>query len=746
MKRVDIYVGEQKLDLFKDEQIIVNSSAQDIQDISKIHTDYSQSFTIPCSTVNNAVFEHYYNNDVDGIVDNQLRREARIELDSTIFKTGKIQIQKSSIVKGQAESYTVTFYGDLVTLKDTIGEDKLSDLDYSTINHAITTANYKDRITGVIKDAVGYPLISSERLWTHGDSGPDDIQTTGGGLYRNELFPSVKVWSIVDLIEAKYGITLSGSFLQSKHFKSLALWYKNKLATNEISQPYDLYVALPLAFPNGYISGQGELAFTYVDPSSLSVNSVTNVRHTVQVQVATASTADWFLDVYQNGILTTSLIKKGGGSYTSTILVNGANSASLDKNFSFKIRSKGVASFTGSLIYKLSFTETNTGTGVQSNVVNTYTRAIASITVALNTDLASYAPDMGVMDFLKGISSMFNLTIMGDGVNAYKWMPLHDFYNSGNEYNITDYVSKDKITVDRPKLFKEFDFKYSESKSILNSEFNETFSRQYSNLNATFPYDGTKFTLNLPFETILHNKITGTPLQLGYCVDKDDKPYIPKPVILYENTQVSTARFYFDGVFHSGSYMPFGQDISEGLVNSNINFNLEVSSYTLVPESNTLYELYYSDYLSNLYNRKTRKIKINSNLPSSVLNKLNLNDKIIVGDKRYIIDKISTNLSSRDVSLDLLSWWENDYSQGKSYSLNRNYQTINIHFELGEKTISLGTPSFGAFSSSSGTGSFSTQLTVYFNSTGGARLDEIQATITDVNNNTTISTITINQA
>ena len=66
MKRVDVYVEEQKLDLFSDEKIIIKSSAQDIKDISKIHTDYSQSFTIPCSPTNNSIFEHYYNNDIDG--------------------------------------------------------------------------------------------------------------------------------------------------------------------------------------------------------------------------------------------------------------------------------------------------------------------------------------------------------------------------------------------------------------------------------------------------------------------------------------------------------------------------------------------------------------------------------------------------------------------------------------------------------------------------------------------------------
>ena len=359
MKRVDVYVEEQKLDLFSDEKIIIKSSAQDIKDISKIHTDYSQSFTVPCSPTNNSVFEHYYNNDIDGLIDNQLRRDARIEIDSVTFKTGKIQIQKSSLSNGQAESYTVTFFGDLVKLKDTIGEDKLSDLDYSSITHSITTANFKDRITGTIKDAVGYPLISSDRLWTYGDSGAEDIKTTGGGIYRDELFPSIKVWSIIDLIEAKYGITLTGSFLESKRFKSLALWYKNKLESNEVSEPYDLYNSSDLQFDNGYING--DVVFNYINPSSLSSDTVTNVKHTVKVEVVTSSTDDWFLDIYQNGALTTSLIKENGGSYTSTIFLDIPNAASLSKNVSFKIRSEGVATFTGNLVYILSYTVTEVG-------------------------------------------------------------------------------------------------------------------------------------------------------------------------------------------------------------------------------------------------------------------------------------------------------------------------------------------------------------------------------------------------
>ena len=48
-----------QLELFNDEQVIINSSIQNIFDISKVFTDYSQSFTIPASTINNVIFKHF---------------------------------------------------------------------------------------------------------------------------------------------------------------------------------------------------------------------------------------------------------------------------------------------------------------------------------------------------------------------------------------------------------------------------------------------------------------------------------------------------------------------------------------------------------------------------------------------------------------------------------------------------------------------------------------------------------------
>ena len=53
------------LDLFEDQSIQVKSSQQDINDIAMVFTDFSQTFTIPATKTNNAVFKHYYNNDLD---------------------------------------------------------------------------------------------------------------------------------------------------------------------------------------------------------------------------------------------------------------------------------------------------------------------------------------------------------------------------------------------------------------------------------------------------------------------------------------------------------------------------------------------------------------------------------------------------------------------------------------------------------------------------------------------------------
>ena len=94
---VKIYIGADRLDMFKDESIEINSSVATINDISKNTTDYSKSFTVPASNNNNRIFKHYYDADIDNPFDARVKVAGRIELDGLPFKYGKWKLEKVSV-------------------------------------------------------------------------------------------------------------------------------------------------------------------------------------------------------------------------------------------------------------------------------------------------------------------------------------------------------------------------------------------------------------------------------------------------------------------------------------------------------------------------------------------------------------------------------------------------------------------------------------------------------------------------
>jgi hypothetical protein len=138
MRTVQVYIEGQRLDLFEDEQINVTSTQQNVQDISKVFTDFK----------NNQIFQHFYQNDIDSTLDFNKRRNGNIEIDYTPFRTGKISLEKAEVKNNRAYSYQITFYGDVVSLKDKFAEDKLVDLTLLNIYaHPYNATEIKNRIT-----------------------------------------------------------------------------------------------------------------------------------------------------------------------------------------------------------------------------------------------------------------------------------------------------------------------------------------------------------------------------------------------------------------------------------------------------------------------------------------------------------------------------------------------------------------------------------------------------------------------
>jgi hypothetical protein len=207
-------------------------------------------------------------------------------------------------------------------------------------------------------------------------------------------------------------------------------------------------------------------------------------------------------------------------------------------------------------------------------------------------------------------------------------------------------------------LYKKIAFKYQDSECVLNKYFAQTFSKAYGDTSYQYNYDGGEFTIELPFENLLQQKFNGTQvLQVGYSLNSEFAPYIPKPVLLYQyRNQVSDFKWANDGGGHTtvNDYTPFGQDLQYNGTDYTLNFAPETSTILDYPIQNTLFANYYFSYLYNLYNIKQRLVNVKAKLPVSLLTGLQLNDRLVIRDRRYIINEMKTNLTTGDVDLQLI--------------------------------------------------------------------------------------------
>ena len=662
MRTVQIYINDQVLDLFSDENIEVTSSVQNINDIAKVFTDFSQQFTVPASPRNNEIFKHYYQNDVDNGFIARERQPARIEINFTPFRKGKIQLEGAELVDGQVQSYSITFYGDVVTLKDLFKDDKLRDLDYSDLTFEYTYTNVKNSITSATSQDVRFPLISSSRVWEYGDLSSEDIETSAGAINYAELKPAIRTAKIFDAIEDTYGVTLSGSFLSDPRFTKLYTWWKGGEATNlqnTIQKDIDFGLNEPKPLRNSvaYLEFQSLADIIAQDPTA-DLISVNFAWHSLTVYITAPVGEGYLLDVYQNGGLVNTLT--GSGTQLFTISSGTQNTGGLNQQYTFKLRANNSAIiFGGTVTHQLFYNGTNSdNVGVTGSIVTQ--EQIEPFQSDNQIDFSFIAPDMLVSDFFTGVLRMFNLTCYPlDDALTYQVEPLEFWYSVGKEIDITEHTDIKKIKIDRPKLYKNIEFNWKESKAFLNAAYADANNRQYGILRNYFGYDGGDFKIDLPFETLLFNKFTGTDLQVSYSLERepDYQPYIPAPVMLYLYDVQECSFFLTDGVTPEEltAYMPFGQEIYYNATDYSINFNEEISSLTLEPVTNSLYDTYYRAYLQNLFSDKTRIVTVETNLPLRLLNELELNDAIIIRDKKYRINQMRSQLTTGKVTLELIT-------------------------------------------------------------------------------------------
>ncbi len=538
MNKVILYIKDssnvyQAVDLFEDETISVTSKIQDIRDISKVFTDFSQSFTIPASKKNNKIFRHFYNYFItDGAFDARKKVDAILEINYIPFREGKVFLNGVKMKDNKAESYRLTFFGNTVNLPDILGDDELESLTWlDNFEYEYTSPNTKTRLTGnlnqtvnsVVKyDPIVVPLLThTKRLYmdTRNPEGHNN-DTLAGNLYYyhnnshsedaalrfEDLKPALRLIYVIEAIEEKYpDIRFTRDFFDSEVFIG------DGTTTNR-----GLYMWL--SREKGRIGGEGgqSIETTLKNFSYSSGDQLSTFEGTFNFSDSGADTDSLLTTnsfsfglkprVYRYTTLDLSTINTTSGVYSIKIIDTLDNNAILlneenltgDQTVTLEMGRQVT-----SVLYGLKFLVTSEG-GFQSEFslrIRQITESGYSISTTRDgtfvpdsiTATASglvkpteRMPKMKILDFITSIFKTFNLTAYyvqdrGDAdYGKIRVLPLDEYYSdSPSIFDITKYVDSSEFDVKSTIPFSEIEFKNKEPKTLLMLQHKEAFNEVF---------------------------------------------------------------------------------------------------------------------------------------------------------------------------------------------------------------------------------------------------------------------------
>jgi hypothetical protein len=689
---VNLFINGELLDQYADESVDIVSSVLDVSDITKNTGDYSKSFTVPASKNNNRLFKHWYNASIDNGFDARSKVEGSIDIDGVPFKLGKWRLNKCNIVKGRLESYTINFFGNLPNISDTIGEDMLSDLAFSALDHDWTSDNVIDGLEGnLLNGDIVYTLMANKRYFYNSHSGAHDVDATtinissgastshATGVVWSDLRPSVKLSKIIDAIETRYNsfiydnpIVFSRDFFSTTEFKEQYLWLKA-----------DDRVAI----------GGGEEIVDFTTGSETYINLTTNVGTFVTDRATNTrfaignkiTPASGYEDVPYTFIVRNADTNEDVYAWDRTQWGNGDGIISIGTrlfspsgtttfNFTWHVKSNSKIEFTSEVaIVKqvgVVLSPSDVTTGAAQTLVNE---------VVIGDEM----PELKIVDFLKGIFNMFKLVAIPKDDGSIYVNTLDSYYAQGQRYDATKYIDFAKFDVNRGELLKRIAFEFEEPSTILNMEFKKraadgqgygaSLVNVYESLTPKKLIDGDTLEVKLPFEQIYFERLveqddaivgTNTNIQTGVILDDNLNEVVPKAVLHYTSKQdISATPIRFvndlaaDVVLNTSLIIPIHHFGPVAPVYANL-FEAEFSNFTGESLVNNLYSIHYKDYVTAIFELKRRTFMYTANLPIQIVTRLELNDVIAIGEIDYRINKYSYNLLNGLTKLELINGFD----------------------------------------------------------------------------------------
>jgi hypothetical protein len=699
MRRLQLYIGTERVDLFKDETVSLTQTIKNVKDLKKVFTEFTQTFSVPASSVNNKIFKHYYNFDISNGFDARKKQAARIELNDLPFKDGKIALQGVELKNNVAHTYKITFFGNTVDLKDILGDSELASLPLNQ-NQIYDYANVTSRMRVVSNDIL-VPLIThTNRLIFNSSSHTtyDPEATTNNishhgtgtqsqnGVAWNEFKYAIRLQAIIDAIETKYNITFSDDFFNdntNEKFYNLFMWLHRK--SGDVEQAAQVEVIYTRLDDLVVKTGSTEYISTVSD-GVISVNAPIGV---------TPSLLRYTLDPVDNTALYNVRVLRNGGTVvgelngvndTQTLTIQ-AGSPGLINNSTYTLEISGVVSFGANDIdVQLNWVEPFGTPSFGSDLY--HNNASFQTEQDFEFNIVEQIPKMKIIDFLSGLFNMFNLTAYVNNVGTIVVRTLDSYYaDSTQVYNIDKYLDTTKSTSDIALPFNEISFSYKGLGTFLAKQFEQLTNSGWGSLGYTLDGDifdapSEPYKIEVPFEHMQFERLydqgnsppTSTDVQWGYSVNENQQSYIGEPLLFYPilisgGTDIRIRDTETDDVDDITTYYIPSNSLAllPSTSKENIHFQNEFNEYlanepdSIVAGDNalgftdTIFETEYKEYIQDVFNFRRRLLKVTAYLPMKVYYNLQLNDLIELGQDRYKINSMKTDLTTGKTEFELLN-------------------------------------------------------------------------------------------
>lgn len=675
------------LELYPNDPININYRYTDIEDIGRASSSFTQTFRIPATEVNREVFNDFYNPNLRSpnpqpqtMFNPKVRMKAAILVNTVPVVTGYVQLKNTVTGNNLQHEFTVAFFGETNEFIKEIGDKKLHELDWSSLNHNINSTIVQNSWAGGFPAAspgdIVYGFIDKGYLFS--DNGFGQPITGNNPLRAGQFTPFVRLRRVIDEIFTQSGYNLKSNIFQSSggdtedmympfwvggqaiksieqiDLKAFAARRSSPLSTTTagagatvVALGGDITGGVSFDQTGDYSGGQFTPSVSGFYRFNLGARCYCNVPWLVEARLAIRRSPTELVYLQPE--------------YTE-VSQDSSNPTQLAQSTPYVWMEQGQSYELALYVYHVSAIPAGNPLVVTSN--NTLPTSETTgwdllpnsvPTAGVTVDMDANCPDITILDFLRSMQAKFNLVLLPDAIDPFTmrletWV---DFMNSGSSKDWTEYIDNSSDVVIKPTTDiqrKRYEWRYSEGGDILNQAFIVNADRTFGRFLITDPENDfatgehvvqTEF-VPYPVNALGQNNLTNQWLiHKGYDVDgkviKDAPPRLAYygglfpiggvGIALWDDSSSSVVQVTSPP--HFGNY-----DVKHPTAaDRDLNFGGDVPLHNLSANPvNNLYNTYWRPYVSTLYGQHSRVMEARFKLDAGEVSTFDFNDRIFIKD------------------------------------------------------------------------------------------------------------------